>query len=324
METTFIGIDVSKMKLDVCILLTNKTMHRTLSNNVKGFEELVELLRKLGVERVHACMESTGRYWEGIANHLHHVGHMVSVVPPARIKGYGRGEFKRTKTDKADAGMIGRFCEKHRPAAWTPPQPQEQVLKDLERQLLALKSMAVQEQNRLESGVTTLAVRRIIEAHLEFLKAQRKELEAIIREHINNHPNLAEQNKLIVSIKGIGGTTAAIFLGEVGSISKFRKVRQLDAFAGLDVSEFESGSSIRGKPHISRAGSNQLRTALYYPALSAMRSNPIIKRFVLRLKERRGKLPNKVVICAVMRKLLHLIYGVLKSGCAFDPNYGSA
>jgi len=142
-----------------------------------------------------------------------------------------------------------------------------------------------------------------------------------IRTLVNATARMTAAYKLIVSIKGIGETTAAIFLGEVGSIAKFQHVRQLDAFAGLDVTERISGTSIHGKPHISKAGSKRLRTALYLPALSAMRFNPLIKRFVERIQQNR-QLPKKVVICAVMRKLLHLIYGVLKTGAAFDANYG--
>lgn len=296
-------------------------MQRKFSNNAEGFDELGRLLQKLAIEKARVCMESTGRYWEAVAIHLHKGGHLVSVVPPARIKGYGQGEFKRTKTDKADAAMIARFCEKHSPPVWTPPEPEEADLKELERHLFCIKRMLVEEENRLEAGAIATSVVTAINQHLEFLDTQKREMEAAIRKLIKETAHLAAAKKLIVSINGIGETTAAVFLGEVGSIAKFQHVRQLDAFAGLDVTERLSGTSIHGKPHISKAGSKRLRTALYLPALSAMRCNPLIKRFVERLQQRR-LLPKKVIICAVMRKLLHLIYGVLKTGNPFDPQHG--
>jgi len=278
MTITAMGIDVSKKTLDVCILLGGRSVQRKFSNNSVGFEELGGLLKKLAIEKAHVCMESTGRYWEAVAIHLHEVGHLISVVPPARIKGYGQGEFKRTKTDKADAAMIARFCEKHSPLVWTPPEPEEANLKELERHLFCIKKMMVEERNRLEAGAMAPLVVAAIHRHIEFLDTQKHEMETAIRKLIKETAHMAAAKKLIVSIKGIGETTAAVFLGEVGSIAKFQHVRQLDAFAGLDVTERLSGTSVHGKPHISKAGSKRLRTALYMPALSAMRFNPLTNK----------------------------------------------
>ena len=299
-------------------------MQRKYSNDTKRFDGLVKLLQKLDIEKAHVCMEATGRYWEAIANYMHNAGHLVSVVPPARIKGYGQAEFTRTKTDKVDAGMIGRFCEKHSPPVWTPPEPNEAELKELERHLFSIKGMIVEERNRLESGVKATSVITVITEHLEYLNKQKLQIETAIRRLVKGTAPMAAAKKLIESINGLGEVTAAAFLGEVGSsVKQFKNVRQLDAFAGLDVTERLSGTSVHGKPHISKAGSKRLRTALYMPALSAMRCNPIIQRFVERLKQRRPAMPNKVIICAVMRKLLHLIYGVLKTGELFNPHYGT-
>ena len=148
---------------------------------------------------------------------------------------------------------------------------------------------------------------------------QIKALEAQIEELIDNHPDLKRQRELLVSIKGISDTTAAKFLAEVPDIRQFDTAAQLAAYAGVTPRQKRSGTSVRGKGHLSKMGNSRLRTAFYMPAISAMKWNPIIIPLVQRL-QKRGKLP-KVIIGAVMRKLIHLAFGVLKSGKPFDPNY---
>lgn len=319
MDYPVLGIDVSKLKLDICCIQGEKRICRTFSNNHIGFAKMFELLKSLGIEHVHACMESTGKYWEGVATALHDEGHAVSVVPPIRIKAHGRAEGQRTKTDKVDAGVIASFCQKHWTAEWSPLPAAQQELRDLERQLQVVRGMRRMEENRLESGIKSDSVIATIKQHIEFLDEQEKSLECIIKNLIKSDTELNQQAKLICSIKGLGNGSAATVLGEIGDVNRFRNCRQLDAFAGLDVTERESGSSIHGRPHISKQGNKALRTALYFPAMVAMRHNPLIIEFVRRLQTE--KRPKKLIICAVMRKLLHLIFGVLKSGKPFDPNY---
>lgn len=124
---------------------------------------------------------------------------------------------------------------------------------------------------------------------------------------------------LLKSIPGIGDLTAWRLLAEIGSLSRFANIRQIVAFVGLDPTRHESGRSVRGGRHISRQGCASLRAALFMPALAAKRCNPLLQTFSQRL-EANGKLPKQIVV-AVMRKLLHLAYGILKSGQPFDPCY---
>ena len=140
----------------------------------------------------------------------------------------------------------------------------------------------------------------------------------MIRDHIDQHPGLKAQQELLVSIPGIGQTTAAKFLAEIMDVKLYGSARQLAAFAGLVPRLHESGSSVRGKARLSKMGAGSLRKALYFPAIAAIKYNPYIKALSARLKER-GKCPMQI-IGAAMRKLLHIAYGVLKSGRPFDPS----
>jgi transposase len=206
-----------------------------------------------------------------------------------------------------------------RQLAWTPPPPEVEELKMLVRRLESLKTMRTQEINRRKSGISSDVVLADIAEHLTFLEAQIKRLEDQIKELIDKHPKLKEQRDLLISIKGIGDTTAAKLLAEITNVQQFDSAAELAAYAGVTPKGKSSGTSVRGKGHLSKMGNVHLRTALYMPALSAMRTNPVLRVFAERLKQK-GKL-SKVVIAAVMRKLIHLAYGVLKHGKPFDPNY---
>jgi len=123
MSVSVLGIDIAKQKFDVALLVDGKTKHKTCKNSVEGFETLMIWLEKQGVQKVHACLEATGNYGEELAIYLHETGHMVSIVNPVRIKGFGQSELIRTKTDKIDAALIARFCLAMKPSPWSPPSP---------------------------------------------------------------------------------------------------------------------------------------------------------------------------------------------------------
>ena len=177
--------------------------------------------------------------------------------------------------------------------------------------------MQQQERNRLETadGIVVTAITN----HLEFLKSQIADTENSIRDHFEQHPHLKAQRDLIVSIPGIAAATASAILAEIRDWSAFESADQLAAFAGLTPSEFCSGSSIHGKPRLSKIGNRNLRKVLYMPALVARRYNPLIRTFCERLLAK-GK-SKMAVIGAAMHKLLRQVFGVLKSGQPFDPNF---
>jgi transposase len=318
-----LGIDISKLKFNVCLVKHGgKLRHKVFPKTAAGFEQLLEWLSKQGGERVHACLEATGTYGEALALFLHQAGHVVSVVNPAAIKAFAQSRLTRTKTDRVDAELIARFTQAQQPPAWTPLPQEVRELQALVRRLDSLVEMRVMEENRLSSGITVEVVRRSVEELLNHLNEQIKRTEELIREHIDNHPTLKRRSELLDSIPGIGEATAALLLSEITNITQYRSARQVAAYAGLVPRERQSGSSVRGRTRLSKIGNARLRRALYFPAITALRCCPFFQAWAKGLQER-GK-SKMSVICAVMRKLVHLAYGVLKTGKQFDPQWAKS
>lgn len=318
-----LGIDISKSKFDVCLIRDGgKLRHRVFVNSPAGFDQLAAWLLKHKAGRVHACLEATGSYGEALTDYLHRAGHVVSVVNPAAIKAYGQSRLSRTKTDKADATLIAQFCSERRPPAWQPLPAEIRQLQALVRRLDSLVEMRQMEANRLDVVAGAEAVKESLVGHLAFLDQEIARTEALIRSDIESHPGLREQRDLLLSIPGIGDTTAAKLLGEILDVKLYESARQLAAFAGLAPRLHESGSSVRRRARLSKTGAPRLRKALYFPAIVAMRHNAYVRALSERLKER-GKCPMQI-IGAAMRKLVHLAYGVLKSGKPFDPELKTA
>ena len=318
--TSYLGIDVSKDWLDVVLLREGLPAETgQFDNNVQGFRQLQHFLKKRKAKEVHVCLEATGYYGLEVALFLHQVAYLVSVVNPARIKAYAESQLSRTKTDAGDAACIADFCRTQQPEAWTPPPPEQQELQALVRHLQNLNDMRQQELNRRQAGIPSETLLKTLDDHIAFLDQQSAALLRQIRDHIQRHPHLRQQHDLLTSIPGIGDLTAFKLLAEIVDVCAFDSARQLAAFAGLTPRERRSGSSLRGRTRLSKRGSSRLRSALYFPAIVAQRHNPILQPFAQRLLAAgKSKLQ---VIAAVMRKLLHLVFGILKSGQPFDPHY---
>ena len=189
------------------------------------------------------------------------------------------------------------------------------------RRLKALVKEKTRERNRLKSGLESEVVKNSIEANLEFLGTQIVQLEKQIQNHIDQYPDLKRDRDLLISIGGIGDKTAATILAELPQVDDFDHSGQVVAYAGLSPQHHDSGSSVHKQSKLTKTGNQNLKTALYFPALSAIRFNPIVKALAERLEEKGKK--KMVIIGAAMRKLLQLAYGVLKSGQPFDPNYAT-
>jgi transposase len=323
-ETTcVVGIDVAKRKFDIALLINNKIKNKVFDNTPVGHKAFASWLieRDALPEQTHLCMEATGPYNELLAIHLAESGWRVSVVNPARIKGFAQSELVRNKTDRADAALLARFCVAMRPALWTPPPVAWRELRGWVDRLQALKEMHQQESNRMEahqaSGQAHLV--KDVQIHLDWLGKQIKELERGINDHIDRHPDLKHDADLLNSIPGIGDTTVAKVLAYAGDVRRFDSAKALAAFVGVTPRQRQSGSSVKGKTMMSRTGHGELRRALYMPGLVARHHNPTLKTFGDRLSTT-GLAP-KAVIGAVMRKLVHLIYGVINSGLPFNANF---
>jgi transposase len=318
-ESSFLpalGIDVSKEYFHVELGLNHKRRNRKFANRPEGFAELAAWLGKQKVPQVHACLEATGPYSEELALYLHQQGHRVSVINPARIKAFGQSELLRNKDDRPDAGLIRRFCETQRPPAWTPPAAHLRQLQALTRHLEGLQQTRQQQLNRLESARSKTVVKSLRKL-VSYLDKEIAQTEKQIKAHIDQHPDLKQQSDLLQSVSGIGDRTVSTLLGEI-NFKQYRSARQVAAYLGLTPRNNHSGT-IRGKTRLSKIGNARVRKALFMPALVAKRHNPIVRSFCQRLAAN-GKTKMEIV-GAAMRKLIHIAFGVLKSGRPFDPNY---
>ena len=322
--TTFIGIDIAKDKFDVSLVHEDQPPQAAMFDNTqKGFNQFRRFLKKRKVTAAHISMEATGVYYEALAHFLHQQGYSVSVINPLQIKAYAKSQMRRNKTDQVDAAIIADFCRTQIPPLWTPPDPAWYELRTLIRHLEDLESDRQRQRNRLNaaksSAKPTASVLHNLQQHIDFLTQQIDAVKQAIQDHIDQHPDLKKQRDLLVSINGIGILTAAKLMAEYGDMQRYDSVRQVVAFAGLNPKHHQSGSSVRGKTHISKMGRSSIRAALFMPAVSAKKHNPLIQPLVQRLQEQ--DLCKMEIVVTVMRKLLHLVFGILKSGQPFDPNY---
>jgi transposase len=313
-----LGIDIAKAKFDVALLRIGATIRRkSFPNTPAGFAALTQWLRRYDVAPVHAALEATGTYGDALATWLHDGGHVVSVLNPAVMHAFAASQLARAKTDRIDAELIARYTATQQPAAWTPPPREIRELQALVRRLDALHGMRTQETNRLAAGPLVPAVHASIDAVIATLTAEIDAVHRQIRDHFTHHPGLRAQRDLLTSIPGIGEATAAVLIAELFD-KRYSSARQAAAFAGVVPRVWESGT-LRARGRLVKIGSGRLRKALYFPAHTALRFNPTLQALRRRLHAA-GK-PPMVIVGAAMRKLIHLAFGVLKSGRAYDPTY---
>ncbi len=307
MNMNYLGIDVSKADLDVCLLSDEGELSEArFTNDVEGFGRLHLWVagRSSNRTEVKVCLEATGIYGDGVALFCHEAGYSTSVVNPARIKAYASSQLQRNKTDKIDARLIADFCRTQSPPPWSPPDKDWSELRGLVRYLYEIKTMRQEEINRRKVSQTN-AAGQFLDEHISFLNGKIKQIEKTINAHIQQSQTLHAQQQLLITIPGIGELTAAKLLAEIRDITAFDNVRELVAYAGLNPKQHRSGGSIHRRSRISKTGPASLRAALYMPAIVAKNCNPILSAFADRLKER--GLTGKEIIVAVMRKSLDLL-----------------
>jgi transposase len=316
-----LGIDVGKRDLHAVLLQEKRSASKSVPNSAAGMAQLQAWLTNRKIGRLHVCLEATGGWSEEVAIVLSEAGHIVSLVNPARIKAFAQSEMLRTKTDAIDAALIARFCRLHEPQPWVPPAPEIRILQGLVRREQSLIEMRVAEENRRDAPLVSSAVMASINAMLEQIDREIDRVAREVEQLFKDYPSLRRQRELLISIPGIAKTTAARILAEMPNITEFRNVKAVGAFVGLSARHYQSGS-IEYRSRLAKTGNAQLRRALYFPAITAIRHNPKIREFAERLRAR-GK-TKMTIVAAAMRKLITLAYGVLKSGRPFDPAYGVA
>ena len=320
MPSLFLGIDVGKADLFCHILTPNHKISNQFDNTSTGIKKLVTWLKSTGnPDQISACLEQTGHYGKAVAKALYALGLCgLYLVNPRKIKAYGEQQLRRNKSDTADARLIAEFLKSAQETLmkWEPQSIDNEQITELSRYAESITKDNAKIKTKCEA-VSNPAILRSLKRRI---KAQEKEIDDIrqrINKIINSKEELKTKKKLLISIPGIGETTCHIILAEIPDVNVFGNARQLAAWAGLTPQHYESGTSGRSSTPITKIGSAILRRGLFMPAMNARIFNPLLKTFADRLKEN-GKKPKQIII-AVMRKLLHQIYGILKSGEAYNP-----
>jgi transposase len=321
-----VGIDVSKASLEIALIGSEEdaSASRKVPNTKDGFDQLLSWIEtqadvqlEESLEQIHVCLEASGGYQRPVARFLHERGLVVSIVNPLRTSAYAESQLSRSKTDKVDARLLARFCRREEPSPWEPSSSEQKSLKEMTRGLEQLKK----ERDRLKNQIgqsENLTVTGSLQSVLESINEQIDQLEEAIDQHVRSTDELARNRDLLETVPGVGSTTAALVLAELGDPERFESARQAAAYAGLTPSHHKSSSSVHRKPRLSKVGSSRLRRALYFPAIAALRFNAAVEALGDRLAER-GK-EKMVIIGAAMRKLLHICYGVLKNQTPFDAS----
>jgi transposase len=316
---TPVGVDIAKASFTAAILTADgNCLDNEFSNSPRGFNSFVHWLRKQKVNDAHVLMEATGELHLKLATYLYERQWFVSVVNPSCTHNHAKSQLKRNKTDWVDARIIAHYCKTQPVRMWTPKSPEEQELQSLTRRLEELKADHTRESNRLSASPVAPDTRRSIRKHIDFLDKEIESIEKAIATLLNRCEPLAEKASLLQTIPGIGKVTAAVILAEIPDLSLFDSARQLAAYAGVTPTHRQSGQQQK-RSRLSKQGNRHLRTALYMAGLSARHHNPLIIPFADRLAAK-GK-QKMSVLGAAMRKLLHIVYGVLKSGKPFDPTH---
>jgi transposase len=314
-----LGLDVAKSTIEIYLLDEEgrgSTYH--VSNNREGFLQLAAWLHGQPLEQIHACLEPTGKYSRALAYFLLELGLKVSQVNCNAIGDYRKSLKVRSKTDRIDSRMLALYCLKHDLPIWEKPSDCELELTCIQSRLNNLDQDIRREKNRLEGGVECRLVQEDIEENIVRLKFRAEKLEKAAKQLIRDNAKLKADFEILKSIIGIGDKSAIRLLASV-SFDDFETGRKVASFAGLTPPKYQSGTSINSRRRISRMGNPQLRRGLFMPAMVAMQHNPQLRRFAERLAARNK--PPKVIIIAVMRKLLALAAALLRKREFYDPTF---
>lgn len=323
-----VGIDIAKLSFTACVCKLSPSSGlcfsqvATFDNSTRGFNQLLKWSRKQTNPAlpVSFVMEATGIYYEPLAYHLHKLKQAVSVVLPNKVKHFGKSLNVKSKTDRIDARVIAQMGAERQLPAWQPPAPVFKALRELTRHCTDLKKERTVLLNRLSALLSAHEPQAfVIKSHREVIKKFDTEIakcEARIKAVLQKEEWLQEKVGKLLSMKGVGLMSLAIVLAETQGFALINNARQLTSYAGFDVVERESGTSVRGKTRISKKGNGRIRAALYFPALVASRHNAALR--IVYQRTNAGKESKMVGVVSLQRKLLLLIYSMWKSGTLFQ------
>lgn len=327
-----VGIDVSKDKFDVCYSERQLGKDRIIATSgfkstAKGFEDFWTWIKKHGKgseSALHFTMEATGVYYEDLAYFLHSKSCNLSVILPTKFRQFAKSSDYKSKTDKIDAILLAQMSLEKTLELWSPPSASLHSLKRLDRERNAYIDKKTAAMNQLHAmnhshAPDKQSIKRS-EEHITFLKKVIANIEREIKKKVEQDAELKERIDKICTIKGVGIITAVSVVAETNGFILFKNKAQLVSYAGYDVVEYESGSSVKKPGHISKRGNSHIRRALFCPAMGACKKNGLFEDLNRRICERTGiKMKGNV---AAQRKLLVLIYTLYKKNEAFDSNCG--
>ena len=313
-----VGIDVSAKSLDVVVRKQgNNGPSAIYANSHAGHNELTSKLKKLNPDLI--VMEATGVYHFAIAERLFDEGLPVSVINPKQSYHFAKTLLQRSKTDAIDAGLIAEYGQRMEPRKWTAPSRARREFREVARQLNRLTAELTAAKNRLHALKVGSQSDFLIADEQDAIEMHERRIERIRKyatQCISTDEELTVHLENLTQAKGIGDITAVAVLGELCVLDKSLKTPQVARYAGLDVRENQSGSSLARPGRLSKAGNTYLRAALYMPALSAGKHDEPSKAFIQRLTER-GKKPIQAQ-CALMRKMLTGIWACMKNNEPYD------
>lgn len=326
-----VGIDVAQKELVVTLgrifedLSIDLYAHKVFKNTEKGFATLLDWVNKLakGSKDVHYVMEATGVYHQKFAYYLDENKLKVSIVLPNKISNYFRTLDVKTVTDKTCSEAIARFGLERKLEYWKRPKMVYRNLQQLtrERDQIVAERVVVKNQLHAESNEAEpnfMTLKRINE-RIKFLNKQEKEIKNDIAAIIKKEADLKTEIDRMTTIPGVGELTAVIILAETNGFELIRNKKQLTSYAGLDVKEKQSGTSIRAKPRISKKGNRSIRKAMHFPALVAVKWDDNFKELYARLVSKHG-IKMKALV-SVQRKLLEMTYVLFKNQTSYDKEY---
>lgn len=315
------GIDVSAKELVVVVERQGqREAARAFANTAAGQQQLKRHLARSG-QKLRVCLEATGVYGLDVALLLAGDARFeVMVANPRAVKNFAQALFQRSKNDPLDARVLLEFAARMPFQAWQAPSAAALQLTAIVRRLHALTEQSTMEKNRLHALEATTAGVRIVAADvqrsLRFIEKAKRQLTRAARKIVAGEARLERRFLLLRSLPGVGETSALQLLGELSLAPANADVRQWVAYAGLDPCECSSGSSLKRRPRISKVGNRHVRRALYMPALTAAHHDATFRAYYLHLQTA-GKC-KMVALVAVMRKLLHAIFGMFKHDALFD------
>jgi len=301
-EEVFVGIDVSKGELEICVLPKGECWKTP--NDEVGRAALIERMR--GLNPTLIVLEATGGYEAALAAELASGKLPVVVMNPRQVRDFAKASGRLAKTDRIDAFVLALFAQKMRPEVRTLKDEQTQELNALFVRRNQLVSMLTMEKNRL--GQARKRVAKDIKGHIAFLEKRLTDVDRELKEFIRNTPIWREKDEILQSTPGIGKVASSALLAQLPELGTLDR-RQIGGLVGVVPLNNDSGKS-KGQRH-TWGGRSSVRAVLYMATLAAIRSNPVIKAFYERLKAA-GKKP-KVAIVACMRKLLTILNAMLKS-----------